>query len=64
MRNHTLIASIFREDDAIRAWGATGVDFVAVEDGEFVVGTTVGEIEAFVVVVPGGEGLGRDKREV
>lgn len=51
MRNHPFVRAVTGENDSIRSRTASGVDFVAAQDGEFVIRTRVGEIEAFVIVV-------------
>ena len=51
MRNHPLVRAVTGENDSIRSRTASGVDLVAAQDGEFVIRTRVGEIEAFVIVV-------------
>lgn len=51
VRNHALVRAVAGENDAVGPRAAAGVDLVAAQDGELVVGGIVGEIEAFVVVV-------------
>lgn len=51
VRNHPLVRAVTGENDSIRSRTASGVDLVAAQDGEFVIRTRVGEINAFVIVV-------------
>lgn len=52
MRNQACQIPIVVEDDAIRAWAATAVDFMRTQDRELVIGARHGEGEALIVVVP------------
>lgn len=51
MRNHALVRAAAGENDTVGPRATAGVDLVAAQDGELVVGAIVREIEAFVVVV-------------
>ena len=51
VRNHPLVCALTGENDSIRPRTASGIDLIATQDGEFVIRTRVGEVEALVIIV-------------